>query len=131
MAVKVTTKDDDLLKKIAITAMTGKGSQSAGDDLAVIAIEAIKSVVDEDGTVDTDNITVEKKVGGGITDSQLVSGVVVDKERLHPNMPKKVINARIALLNAAVEIEKTEVDAKIQIPPQTSSRLSWTRKRLC
>jgi chaperonin GroEL (HSP60 family) len=103
------------LKKIAITAMTGKGSQSAGDDLAVIAIEAIKSVVDEDGTVDTDNITVEKKVGGGITDSQLVSGVVVDKKRLHPNMPKKVINARIALLNAAVEIEKTEVDAKIQI----------------
>ncbi len=115
MAVKVTTKDDDLLRKIAITAMTGKGSQSARDELAVIAVEAIKSVVDEDGTVDTDNITVEKKVGGGITDSQLVSGVVVDKERLHPNMPKVVTDARIALLNAAVEIEKTEVDAKIQI----------------
>ena len=115
MAGKVTTKDDDLLKKIAITAMTGKGSQSARDELAVIAVQAVKSVVDEDGTVDTDNITVEKKVGGGITDSQLVGGVVVDKERLHPNMPKKVIKARIALLNAAVEIEKTEVDAKIQI----------------
>ena len=115
MAVKVTTKDDDLLKKIAITAMTGKGSQSARDELAVIAVQAVKSVVDEDGTVDTDNITVEKKVGGGITDSQLVGGVVIDKERLHPNMPKKVIKARIALLNAAVEIEKTEVDAKIQI----------------
>ncbi|VVB63340.1 Thermosome subunit alpha [uncultured archaeon] len=115
MAVKVTTKDDELLRKIAITAMTGKGSQSARDELAVIAVEAIKSVVDEDGTVDTDNITVEKKVGGGITDSQLVSGVVVDKERLHPNMPKVVTDARIALLNAAVEIEKTEVDAKIQI----------------
>jgi len=115
MAVKVTTKDDDLLRKIAITAMTGKGSQSARDELAVIAVEAVKSVVDEDGTVDTDNITVEKKVGGGITDSQLVGGVVVDKERLHPNMPKKVIDAKIALINAAVEIEKTEVDAKIQI----------------
>jgi thermosome len=115
MAIKVTTKDNDLLKKIAITAMTGKGSQSARDELALIAVKAIKSVVDEDGTVDTDNITVEKKVGGGITDSQLVGGVVVDKERLHPNMPKKVTDARIALLNAAVEIEKTEVDAKIQI----------------
>ena len=115
MAVKVTTKDDDLLRKIAITAMTGKGSQSARDELAVIAVEAVKSVVDEDGTVDTDNITVEKKVGGGITDSQLVGGVVVDKERLHPNMPKKVTDAKIALINAAVEIEKTEVDAKIQI----------------
>ena len=115
MAVKVTTKDDDLLRKIAITAMTGKGSQSARDELAVIAVEAVKSVVDEDGTVDTDNITVEKKVGGGITDSQLVGGVVVDKERLHPNMPKKVTDAKIALINAAVEIEKTEVEAKIQI----------------
>jgi len=115
MAVKVTTKDDELLKKIAVTAMTGKGSQSARDELAIIAVKAVKSVVDEDGTVDTDNITVEKKVGGGITDSQLVGGVVVDKERLHPNMPKKVTNAKIALLNAAVEIEKTEVDAKIEI----------------
>jgi archaeal chaperonin len=115
LAVKVTTKDDELLRKIAITAMTGKGSQSARNELAMIAVKAIKAVVDEDGTVDTDNITVEKKVGGGITDSELVSGVVVDKERLHPNMPKKVIDAKIALLNAAVEIEKTEVDAKIQI----------------
>src|SRR5512136_642435 len=115
IALKVTTKDDDLLKKIAITAMTGKGSQAARDELAEIAVKAVKFVVDEDGTVDTDNITVEKKVGGGITDSQMVGGVVVDKERLHPNMPKKVTNAKIALLDAAVEIEKTEVDAKIQI----------------
>src|SRR5512136_243245 len=115
LAVKVTTKDDKLLRKIAVTAMTGKGSQSARDELAVIAVKAIKSIVDEDGTVDTDNITVEKKVGGGITDSQLVGGVAIDKERLHPNMPKKVVKARIALLNAAVEIEKTEIDAKIQI----------------
>ncbi|VVB70845.1 Thermosome subunit alpha [uncultured archaeon] len=115
LAIKVSVKDDDLLRKIAITAMTGKGSQSARDDLAVIAVEAIKAVVDEDGSVDTDNITVEKKVGGSISDSQLIGGVVIDKDRLHPNMPKKVTGARIALLNAAVEIEKTEVDAKIQI----------------
>jgi chaperonin GroEL (HSP60 family) len=115
MSVKVTTKDEALLKKIAITAMTGKGSGTARDELAALAVKAVKSVVDEDGTVDTDNITVEKKVGGGITDSQLVGGVVVDKERLHPNMPKKVTNAKIALLNAPVEIEKTEVDAKIEI----------------
>jgi len=115
LAVTVSTKDEDLLRKIATTAMTGKGSQSARDELAVMAVDAVKAVVDEDGTVDTDNITVEKKVGGGITDSMLVGGVVIDKERLHPNMPKKVTNARIALLNAAIEIEKTEVDAKIQI----------------
>ncbi|MEI6104993.1 MAG: thermosome subunit alpha [Methanothrix sp.] len=115
LAIKVSAKDEDLLRKIAVTAMTGKGSQSARDELAAMAVQAVQSVVDEDGTVDTDNITVEKKVGGGITDSMLVSGVVIDKDRLHPNMPKSVADARIALLNAAVEIEKTEVDAKIQI----------------
>ncbi len=115
LAVKVSVKDEDLLRKIAITAMTGKGSQAARDDLAIIAVDAIKAVVDEDGSVDTDNITVEKKVGGSIGDSVLISGVVIDKDRLHPSMPKKVTAAKIALLNAAVEIEKTEVDAKIQI----------------
>jgi len=125
IATKVTTKDDDLLGKIAITAMTGKGSQAARDELAVIAVKAVKSVADEDGTVDIDNITVEKKVGGSITDSQLVSGVVIDKERLHSDMPKKVTGARIALLDAAVEISKTEIDAKIQItsPDQLQSFL--------
>ena len=83
--------------------------------VADLAVSAVKSVVDEDGHIDTKNITVEKKVGGGMIDSQLVEGVVIDKERLHPNMPKSVTDAKIGLLNAAVEIEKTEVDAKIQI----------------
>ncbi len=115
LAVEVSAKNIDLLTKIAVTAMTGKGSQSAREELADMAVKAVSSVVDEDGSVDTDNITVEKKVGGGITDSMMVSGVVIDKDRLHPNMPKSVTAARIALLNAAVEIEKTEVDAKIQI----------------
>jgi thermosome len=115
MAIKVSPDDDELLKKIAITAMTGKGSGVATVELAELTVKAVKAIVDEDGTVDVDNITVEKKVGGGITDSQLVYGMVIDKERLHPNMPKKVKDAKIALLNTAIEIEKTEVDAKIEI----------------
>jgi thermosome len=115
MAIKVSPDDDELLKKIAITAMTGKGSGVARSELADLTVKAVKAIVDEDGTVDIDNITVEKKVGGGITDSQLVYGMVIDKERLHPNMPKKVKDAKIALLNTAIEIEKTEVDAKIEI----------------
>ncbi|HNT73112.1 MAG TPA: thermosome subunit alpha, partial [Methanothrix sp.] len=115
MAIKVSPNDDELLKKIAITAMTGKGSGVARSELAELSVKAVKAIVDEDGTVDVDNITVEKKVGGGITDSQLVYGMVIDKERLHPNMPKKVKDAKIALLNTAIEIEKTEVDAKIEI----------------
>jgi len=115
ICVKVTVGDNEMLKKIAVTAMTGKGSQTARVELADLSVQAVKAVVDEDGSVDTDNITVEKKVGGGINDSQLIHGMVIDKERLHPNMPKKVPNAKIALLNAAIEIEKTEVDAKIEI----------------
>jgi len=115
ISVAVTQNDADLLKKIAVTAMTGKGSQAARVELADLAVQAVSAVVDEDGSVDTDNITVEKKVGGGITDSQLIHGMVIDKDRLHPNMPRKVANAKIALLNAAIEIEKTEVDAKIEI----------------
>jgi thermosome len=115
MAITVSPGDDELLKKIAITAMTGKGSGIARVELADLTVKAVKAIVDEDGTVDVDNITVEKKVGGGITDSQLVYGMVIDKERLHPNMPKKVKDAKIALLNTAIEIEKTEVDAKIEI----------------
>ena len=115
IAVDVSVKDTELLTRIAITAMTGKGSGTAREELANLAVEAVKAVVDEDGSVDTDNITVEKKVGGGITDSELVHGMVIDKDRLHPNMPKKVAGAKIALLNAAIEIEKTEVDAKIEI----------------
>src|SRR5512136_2719157 len=115
IAVDVSVKDTEFLRKIAVTAMTGKGSGTARDELANLAVQAVEAVVDEDGSVDTDNITVEKKVGGGITDSELVHGMVIDKDRLHPNMPKKVTGARIALLNAAIEIEKTEVDAKIEI----------------
>src|SRR5512146_118180 len=76
IAVNVSAKDEELLKKIAITAMTGKGSGTARDELANLAVQSVRSVVDEDGSVDIDNITVEKKVGGGITDSQIVRGVV-------------------------------------------------------
>lgn len=115
MAVEVTPDDEELLKMIAITAMTGKGSGLARDDLAGLTVKAVKAVVDEDGSADIDNITVEKKVGGGVTDTQQIYGMVIDKERLHPNMPKKVKDAKIALLNTAIEIEKTEVDAKIEI----------------
>ncbi|HOC66653.1 MAG TPA: TCP-1/cpn60 chaperonin family protein, partial [Methanothrix soehngenii] len=99
LAKNVTANDQDLLNSIAITAMTGKGSQAAREKLADIAVRAVQAVVDEDGSVDTDNITVEKKVGGSISDSKIVQGVVIDKDRLHPSMPKKVTDAKIALLN--------------------------------
>ena len=102
-------------KKIAETAMTGKGAEASKDKLCDLVVKAVTMVTDDDGTVDIDNIKVEKKTGGSIEDSEIVEGVLVDKERVHPAMPKKVTNAKILLLNAAVEFKKTEVDAEINI----------------
>ncbi len=115
MAISVGLEEEALLKRIAITSMSGKGSGVARDALADLALEAIKSIVDDDGTADVDNITVEKKVGGRIDDSELVQGMVIDKERLSSSMPKKVRDTKIALLNAAIEIEKTEFGSEIEI----------------
>ncbi|MDK2782249.1 MAG: archaeal chaperonin, partial [Archaeoglobi archaeon] len=71
--------------------------------------------MDEDGKVDVENVKMEKKVGGSINDTKFVNGIVIDKEVVHPGMPKRVENARIALINSALEVEDTEVDAKIRI----------------
>ena len=115
LAIDVTPTDIEMLKKIADTAMTGKGAEAAKDKLTDLVVKAITMIADEDGTVDTDFVKVEKKVGGTIEDSEIIEGVVIDKERVHPGMPKKVEDAKILLLNAPVEFKKTEVDAEISI----------------
>ncbi|MCX6686026.1 MAG: thermosome subunit alpha [Methanoregula sp.] len=115
IAIDVKATDTAMLKKIAETAMTGKGAEASKDALCELVVKAVTMVADEDGTVDIDNIKVEKKSGGSVDDSVIVEGVLVDKERVHPSMPKKVTNAKILLLNAAVEFKKTEVDAEINI----------------
>jgi len=132
LAYPVTLKDEDLLKQFAITAMTGKGAESVSEKLANLADKSVKAVVDESGKVDVDDIKVEKKVGGTIGDSELIQGLVIDKERIHPNMPKTVKNAKIALLDCPLEIEKTEIDAKIEItsPDQLQSFLDQEEKML-
>ncbi|MBD3163581.1 thermosome subunit [Candidatus Woesearchaeota archaeon] len=114
----VTEKDETTLRKIAMTAMTGKGAENAKEKLAQLTVSALKSVIEksEDGlSIDADSIKLEKKVGGSVEDSELIGGVVLDKERVHSSMPKYVENAKIALIDAAVEIKNTEIDAKIQI----------------
>jgi thermosome len=115
MAISVKANDTDMLVKIADTAMTGKGAEAAKDKLTNLAVKAVTMVADEDGTVDIDNIKMEKKVGGSTEDTEIIEGMLVDKERVHPAMPKKVENAKILLLNASVEFKKTEVDAEINI----------------
>ncbi|MCL1983874.1 MAG: thermosome subunit, partial [Methanomassiliicoccaceae archaeon] len=106
--------DDKMIKKVAITALTGKSIGGEHDHLSDIVIKAAKAVFD-DGKVNVDNIQIEKKVGGVIKDTYMVEGIVIDKERVHPRMPKKIENAKIALLAVPMEIKKTEMDAQISI----------------
>ena len=114
MAEKITADDEEVLKKIAQTAMTGKGAEYSKDTLAALAVKAVK-MVEEDGYVDKENIKIEKRTGGSVDDSELIKGIVIDKERLSANMPRVVKNAKIALIDREVEIKKTEMDANIQI----------------
>ena len=110
--------NDEILKEIAMTAMTGKNVGDAKEYLSELAVKAVKSVAEEvDGktVVDVDNIKVEKKQGGGIRDTELIDGIVLDKEKVHPRMPKRIENAKIALINTGFEVKKTEISAKIQI----------------
>ncbi|MEM2944634.1 MAG: thermosome subunit beta [Methanomassiliicoccales archaeon] len=118
IAISVKPDQEDLLKKIASTAMMGKSVGGQKDKLAQLAVQAVKSVAEDRGgktIVDVDNIKIVKKVGGSIADTEIVKGIVIDKERVHPRMPKIVKNPKIALLSVALEIKKTEVEAKIQI----------------
>ncbi|MBN1540450.1 MAG: TCP-1/cpn60 chaperonin family protein [Candidatus Thermoplasmatota archaeon] len=117
IALKV-DDDKEALLKIAKTSMTGKSAGDKKDLLADIAVKAVTSIVEErDGKkkADIDNIKVEKKQGGSINDTELIEGIIVDKERVHEGMPRFIEDPRIALVNAAFEVKKTEVDAKIQI----------------
>ena len=94
--------------------MTGKGAEASKEVLSEIVIKSVKAIAEGDDA-DIENIKIEKKIGGGVEESTLISGIVLDKERVHSNMPKKIKNAKIALLDCAVEIKNTETDAKIQI----------------
>ena len=114
----VSLNDIQKLKKIALTAMTGKGIESAKSELSEIAVRAINCIgyKDEEKTIiNPDDIQIEKKQGGSIIDTELIKGIVVDKEVVHSAMPKTVKNAKIALINAALEVKSTETDAKISI----------------
>jgi len=110
----ITPNDKTMLKKIAKTSMQTKLVRKDSDFLADIIVNSIVSVARKDGenfSVDVDDVKVEKKTGGSIKDSTLVKGIVLDKEVVHSGMPKKVSEAKIALINTALEISKTETDA--------------------
>ena len=114
----VKATDEAILIDCARTAMGSKGVYGSRDELAKIAVDAVRKIVEVRGErtiADVDQIKVEKRHGGTIADTRLIDGIIIDKERGHPRMPKEVKDAKIALLNSALEIKKTEIESKISI----------------
>ena len=113
-----TDNDDAVLTEVAKTALTGKSAgavKSFMADICVRSVNAVGVIEDDERIVDLGDIKVEKRQGGSIKDSTLIDGILLDKERVHAGMPRSISDAKIALVNSAIEVKKTEVDAKIQI----------------
>jgi thermosome len=135
IAKPVSLEDKEILKKIALTAMSGKSMEKASPKLAEIVVEAIRMVATKENgkiVVNRDNIKREKKHGGSSEDTELIKGIVIDKEVVHPGMPKVVKNAKIALLDTALEVKETETDAEIRItsPEQMQAFIEQEQKML-
>ena len=135
IALDVTLKNKDMLHNISITAMTGKGAESQKEMLSEKLVQAVLDTVEEyDGKIiiEMEHIKLEKKTGGSVEDTELIKGIVIDKERVHSGMPKRIENAKIALVDVAVEIKDTETDAKISIsdPSQMQAFLDQEERML-
>ena len=135
ISTPVDIDDRATLKKVAVTSMASKAVGPAKEHLADIAIDAVRRVAEKRGdkwVADIDNIQVTKKTGKSLFESQLIQGLVIDKEVIHTGMPKKVEKAKIALLDSALEIEKTEISAEIRIrdPNQMKAFLDQENKML-
>ena len=118
LAEPIDINDKEVLKKIALTSLSSKAVGEAREHFAELAVEAVKAIAEQrDGKwyVDLNNIQIIKKHGGSLTDTTLVRGVVIDKEVVHPDMPRSVKDAKIAVLDAPLEIEKPEIDLEVSI----------------
>jgi len=122
LSITIKPGDKKTLKDIAMTSMASKSASSEKDVLADVVVDAVTNVAETTNGktyVDLDNIQIQKKQGGGIANTEIISGIILDKERVHEGMPKHIKNAKVALVNAALEVKKTEVDARIQIQDPT------------
>jgi thermosome len=118
VSLPVDMEDRETLLKLASTSMRSKTVSSEREHLAEVVVDAVKQIVEKRGgetIADVDNIQIVKKEGKSLAETQMIKGIIVDKEVVHEGMPKKIKSAKIALLNAAMEIEKTEIDAEIRI----------------
>ena len=118
IALDVDVNDKDTLMKIAMTSMRSKAVSRSREYLSDLVIDAIKQIVEQrDGQTiaDVDNVQIVKKVGKSLDETELIKGIIIDKEVVHDGMPKKIKDAKVALIDAAIEVEKTEFDAEIRI----------------
>jgi len=118
IAVDVDPDDEELLKKVAMTAMGSKLIKGGGERLAEVAVKAVKAVSEErDGktVADIDDIKIMKKKGKSLAESEFIRGIILDKEVVHTDMPKRVKDAKIALINLSLEVKKPEIDVEVQI----------------
>ncbi|NND87230.1 MAG: thermosome subunit [Nitrosopumilus sp.] len=126
LSKKIKPDDKESLLKIATTSMQSKLISDDSDSLSKIVVDAILRIAVKKGeeyTVDLENIKVEKKAGASIQDTQIVQGIVLDKEIVHSGMPTKIEKAKIALINSALEIEKTEMSSEIRISDPTQMQM--------
>jgi thermosome len=114
ISLRITPEDIDVLKQIAMTAMTGKGAEDSKEKLADIIVKAVKQIQDG-GRININDIKIEKAKGDGISDTELISGIVFDKERISQDMPVRVDGAKIALIDFPLEIKNPDIDTKISI----------------
>jgi len=125
IGIPVDMNDRATLKKVAVTAMASKAVGASKEHFADLAIDAVKQIAEQRGDkwiADIDQVQITKKEGKSLFDTQLVKGIIVDKEVVHPGMPKRIENAKIALLDVALEVEKTEFSAEIRIRDPTQMK---------
>lgn len=131
ISIKISPDDENTLKQIAMTAMTGKGAEHAREKLSEIIVSAVKQV-QTNGYIDIDSIKIEKSKGEEIGDTQLISGIILDSEKVSSDMPSVIRNAKIALFNFALELKNPEIDTKISItsPEQLEGFLKQEEKTI-
>ena len=131
IALRITSNDEDILRQVAMTAMTGKGAEDSKEKFSEIIVRAVKQV-QNNGKIDLNDIKIEKSKGKGIEDTELISGIVLDKEKISHDMPSKIDNAKIALIDSPLELKNPEIDTKISIssPEQLQSFLSQEEKEI-
>lgn len=131
ISLKVTPENEDVLKQIAVTAMTGKGAEGSKERFAELLVKAVKQI-EEDGRYDTNSIKIEKCSGDGMSDTELIAGIVIDKRKTSTEMPTKVENAKLALIDFPLEIRNPEISTKISIssPEQLQNFLVQEEQQL-